>query len=396
MQSSDLAIEKTAFVTFYSFKGGVGRSMALINVAGIMAGRGFRILALDMDLEAPGISYLMRQEEHLADKKLPGVVDLLTDACTRGEEADLFALSPTEVVERYSYAYPLPDYIRLRAEGLLRIMPVGRFDDCQYQSRLDSLNLGQLYREGQGKPLIEAFKQVIEEAKMFDFVFIDSRTGFSDESGICTRDLADYLVVVMGLNRQNQAGTAEFLRSLGVSQAVPKGVQVVLSPVPNGEDELMDEREKQAAKTLSEAFGEKIDLNLQIPYHPRLALSEEPHIFRRSKDYLYEAYAAIEQAVLKMVGITPQALQKEVIQMAEAKRLDALMHLLYRLELVDRDFQVLASLSQSVLAKLTVLPEAVALKTYLAEKLFGNQMVTGNLAMELQGSIRVSIVTKRN
>lgn len=36
-----------AFITFYSFKGGVGRSMALINVAGILAGRGFRVLAID-------------------------------------------------------------------------------------------------------------------------------------------------------------------------------------------------------------------------------------------------------------------------------------------------------------------------------------------------------------
>ncbi len=45
---------KAAFVTFYSFKGGVGRSMALINTAGILAGRGFRVLVIDLDLEAPG------------------------------------------------------------------------------------------------------------------------------------------------------------------------------------------------------------------------------------------------------------------------------------------------------------------------------------------------------
>ncbi len=57
-----LTVDRTAFVTFYSFKGGVGRSMALINVAGIFAGCGFKVMALDMDLEAPGISYLMRHE----------------------------------------------------------------------------------------------------------------------------------------------------------------------------------------------------------------------------------------------------------------------------------------------------------------------------------------------
>ena len=42
---------KATFITFYSFKGGVGRSMALINTAGILAGqRGFRVLVLDLDL----------------------------------------------------------------------------------------------------------------------------------------------------------------------------------------------------------------------------------------------------------------------------------------------------------------------------------------------------------
>ena len=40
--------------TFYSFKGGVGRSMALMNVAYTLAGQGRHVLVVDMDLEAPG------------------------------------------------------------------------------------------------------------------------------------------------------------------------------------------------------------------------------------------------------------------------------------------------------------------------------------------------------
>src|SRR6516162_7516215 len=41
--------------TFYSFKGGVGRSMALANVAELMYRRGLRVLIVDFDLEAPGL-----------------------------------------------------------------------------------------------------------------------------------------------------------------------------------------------------------------------------------------------------------------------------------------------------------------------------------------------------
>ena len=42
--------------TFYSFKGGVGRSLAVMNVAYTLAGRGRHVLVVDMDLEAPGLS----------------------------------------------------------------------------------------------------------------------------------------------------------------------------------------------------------------------------------------------------------------------------------------------------------------------------------------------------
>ena len=42
-------------VTFYSYKGGTGRTMALANVAWILASQGKRVLAVDWDLESPGL-----------------------------------------------------------------------------------------------------------------------------------------------------------------------------------------------------------------------------------------------------------------------------------------------------------------------------------------------------
>ena len=42
-------------VTFYSFKGGTGRTMALANVAWILAANGLRVLIADWDLESPGL-----------------------------------------------------------------------------------------------------------------------------------------------------------------------------------------------------------------------------------------------------------------------------------------------------------------------------------------------------
>ena len=42
-------------ITLYSFKGGVGRSMALANISDVLARRGLRVLVMDFDLEAPGL-----------------------------------------------------------------------------------------------------------------------------------------------------------------------------------------------------------------------------------------------------------------------------------------------------------------------------------------------------
>src|SRR6266568_3736450 len=41
--------------TLYSFKGGVGRSMALANLAESFFAKGLRVLMIDWDLEAPGL-----------------------------------------------------------------------------------------------------------------------------------------------------------------------------------------------------------------------------------------------------------------------------------------------------------------------------------------------------
>ena len=42
-------------VAFYSFKGGVGRTMSLLSVAYTLAQRGRKVVVADWDLQAPGL-----------------------------------------------------------------------------------------------------------------------------------------------------------------------------------------------------------------------------------------------------------------------------------------------------------------------------------------------------
>ncbi|MBA3545594.1 MAG: tetratricopeptide repeat protein [Nannocystis sp.] len=320
------------FITFYSFKGGVGRSMAVINVAGIVAARGLRVLVIDMDLEAPGISYLANEAAGEAHTQ-PGFVDFLLDAVERTAEAHLFKLPADQALDRYCAVYPLPDEFQQVPGGSLRIMPAGRLD-ADYPGRLERLALPTLYREGSGLALMQAFKQVVQQSRLFDYVFIDSRTGFSDESGICTRDLADYLMVVSGLNQQNVKGTTQFLAALQAATPERKPLQVILSPIPNGEDALVDQRESAARHAFSAAWGSELRTDLHIPYHPQLALAEEPHIFRRRKGYLFDAYCRIERRLLLLLGDTPQSLTELAIAALKGKEYAAATALLQRARLL--------------------------------------------------------------
>lgn len=61
---------------FASLKGGVGRSTAICISAAHLASQGLRVLAIDLDLEAPGLDVLLLSEETLPDF---GVVDALVE-----------------------------------------------------------------------------------------------------------------------------------------------------------------------------------------------------------------------------------------------------------------------------------------------------------------------------
>src|ERR1017187_5245792 len=98
--------------TFYSFKGGVGRSMAVMNVAYTLAGWGRHVLVVDMDLEAPGLSGFLHRSKELAEPEAAHPKDILT---LLGEATT--ALRAGGAVEEMAQRLPpLAHYIRSAPE----------------------------------------------------------------------------------------------------------------------------------------------------------------------------------------------------------------------------------------------------------------------------------------
>ena len=67
-------------ITFYSYKGGTGRTMALANVAWIIASNGKRVLCVDWDLESPGLHKFFHPFlDESTVSATPGVIEIIND-----------------------------------------------------------------------------------------------------------------------------------------------------------------------------------------------------------------------------------------------------------------------------------------------------------------------------
>ncbi len=205
------------WITFYSYKGGVGRSLALANTAALLVKRGRRVVLVDFDLEAPGLDSF---EEFKSVAGKPGVVEYVTEFENTKRAPD---------ISQFVHACDLDSQPR----GRLWIMPAGKKDPA-YNSCRAKLDWVRLYDSGLGTPFVENWKAAIARHCQPDYVFVDSRTGLTDVGGICTLHLPDLVVMVFGLNEQNVHGVAAVAKTIRESELshLPQ-IHYVASPVPN-------------------------------------------------------------------------------------------------------------------------------------------------------------------
>lgn len=224
-------------ITFYSFKGGVGRTLSLVNIGVELARTGRKVLLVDFDLEAPGIDTF--SELRAPDGQL-GLVDYVTDYRQNYATAD-FAPDAS----RYLYEAPISSDSEKsgRIKGKLWVMPAGR-QDGEYAARLAAIDWQELYSEQDGFLLFEDLKSQWKEKLAPDYVLVDSRTGHTEVGGICTRQLADAVVLLFFPNRQNLEGLKQVVAAVRQENTARKErEQIDVVFVPSNVPYLDDEEE---------------------------------------------------------------------------------------------------------------------------------------------------------
>jgi tetratricopeptide (TPR) repeat protein/MinD-like ATPase involved in chromosome partitioning or flagellar assembly len=217
-------------ITFYSYKGGSGRSMAVANIAWILASNGNRVLTVDWDLEAPGLHRYFAP--FLSDKDLTGsegLIDLLIefrDATATGHAGGNDDNWYESYADISAYVVSLDwDFPR---GGTLDLLPAGR-QGASYSARVNSFDWEEFYERRGGGVFLESVKEKMRAD--YDYVLIDSRTGVSDTSGICTVQMPDAVVVCYTLNNQSVKGSAAVAHSI-YEQRLRKGREIAIFPVP--------------------------------------------------------------------------------------------------------------------------------------------------------------------
>ena len=277
--------------TFYSFKGGVGRTMALVNAAVELARRGRRVLAVDFDLEAPGLDTF---DIFPSKSPVPGIIDFFREYLASGQAPEVA-----------NFIGKSPGFVDCNGE--LWVMPSGAQKET-YAADFSQIDWGELYEKRDGYLLFEDLKRQWEHFIRPDYVLIDSRTGHTDTGGICTRQLPDAVAIFFFPNEQNLRGLTKVVRDIRseTDGARKKKIDLhfVMSNVPDLDDE------------------DKILDGKIAAFQKHLGFEREPMVVHR-----YDSLSLLNQRVFT----------KDRPKSRLAKEYRELVHEIVRLNLADRD-----------------------------------------------------------
>lgn len=217
------ATEQERIITFYSYKGGVGRTTTLAMTALQLARIGKKVVVVDLDLEAPGVSTLLKPE---MDYPKYGVVDFLIEVENCHDEID---------INEYVYSVSNKKLIGLTG-GEVLVMQAANLQNGEvdeYYNKLSRIDFNMPKYLEKENP-IENLIVLLKEEYHPDFIFIDSRAGIHDIGGLTLLRYSDEVVPVFYGNEQNM---------LGLKFIIPKLIEfdipfyLINSPMPASEEE---------------------------------------------------------------------------------------------------------------------------------------------------------------
>lgn len=258
---------KPGVITFYSYKGGMGRTTALVATALELIRQHKNVLMIDTDLEAPGLSTFFFSDDDADGAIVKGTVDYLlaknVDSMVQPNMKD--------------YIIPLtsPNYCAEDA-GHLYLVCSGKLDQdfLLKLARIDSQELVEGRLKNNLEQLLKDCYAALAGNGGVDYILIDSRAGFHDMAGVVTAQIPHGVVLFGKDSSQSWYGIHQAVQTIAESQEDKPLVMLVDSSC--GKNDTVSDEEKKQFRNHSYAIFEECYYS-STEEHPALHAENEAH-----------------------------------------------------------------------------------------------------------------------
>ena len=236
-------------ITFYSYKGGVGRTLALVNIANRISEFGKKVCIIDFDLEAPGLNH--KYKHNIKKEIKQGLVDYIYE----------FAINNIlpDSIKDYTVNIKLNE-----KQNDIIFIPAGNSEQGEYWKKLSRISWWNLFYkdDSEGIPFFLDLKEKIKAEFNPDYLLIDTRTGITEISAITMSVLSDQIALFAINNDENICGTQHIIQAINKKENnllnVKKDIHFVLTrlPLPESPEERSRELEikKLVEQKIEKAF----------------------------------------------------------------------------------------------------------------------------------------------
>ena len=301
-------------VTFYSYKGGLGRTTALAGVAAELALRhDRRVLVIDCDLETPELHSVFGQDEGWSRGK-SGLLEYI-----EASKSEFRYEQDHQAIRDDGRGAFLSNFVTPvifardddEAGGCLDLLIAGDLAPG-YLQRLQRLDWRWLYAREGGFWIMERLR--LQASESYDVVLIDARAGRSDASLVSLLQLPDLAVIVFPPVESSIASTLATVTALAVhrrTERTPTSVLLVPSLLrtamtPGALDRYMQAMNDRLVEHGTTALECRMDgPTFALPYDARLASGEAGVASGADagRSELAAAYGRIAAAIAAMPGV---------------------------------------------------------------------------------------------
>ncbi|WP_165076042.1 MULTISPECIES: AAA family ATPase [unclassified Desulfovibrio] len=205
------SLNKPRVISYYSFKGGMGRTTALVASALLLAKARYNVLIIDTDVEAPGLANIFFDDSSINN----GTVDYFVE----------YQASNSYAPDMLAYILEVTDEsVVEETDGKIFLIPAGQTNDF-YLSKLARIDYQDIVEDGMRKAVVRLIEQAVdflqEKGIKMDYILMDARAGFHDLGGVITFQIPHGIVLVGRDTRQSWQGLNKAIALAATTQKEP-------------------------------------------------------------------------------------------------------------------------------------------------------------------------------